>query len=98
MDYIVNSLAKYELYVARYYYSRGAYLAAVNRAQQAVLDFQTSPTTEEALYIMVQSYDRLGLPELRDDANRVFEKNFPNSTYPKTGIRGSEKAWWHFWS
>ncbi len=98
MDYIVNSLAKYELYVARYYYKRGAYLAAVNRAQQAVLDFQTSPTTEEALYIMVQSYDRLGLPELRDDANRVFEKNFPNSTYPKTGIRGNEKAWWHFWS
>lgn len=98
MDYIVNSLAQYELYVARYYYKRGAYMAAVNRAQQAVTDFQTSPTTEEALFIMVQGYDKLGLPQLRDDANRVFEKNFPNSRYPKTGIGGEAKPWWRFWS
>lgn len=98
MDYIVNSLAQYELYVARYYFKRGAYLAAVNRAQQAVADFQTSPSTEEALYIMVLSYDKLGLSTLRDDANRVFELNFPNSTLPKTGLRGISKAWWHLWS
>jgi outer membrane protein assembly factor BamD len=97
MDYIVNSLAQYEVHVARYYYKRGAYLAAVNRAQQAVNDFQTSPAVEEALYIMVQSYERLGLPTLRDDANRVFEKNFPNSTLPQRGI-GSSPRWWHFWS
>ncbi len=98
MDYIVNSLAEYELYVARYYFRRGAYLAAANRAQQAISDFQTSPSTEEALYILVQSYDRLQLPTLRDDANRVFVKNFPNSALPKTGLRGAPKAWWHFWS
>ena len=98
MDYIANSLAKYELYVARYYFRRGAYVAAVNRAQQAVTDFQTSPTTEEALFIMVQSYDRLGLVALRDDANRVFELNFPNSTLPKTGLPSNSRAWWHFWS
>ena len=40
MNYIVNSLAAYEVHVARYYYSRGAYVAAVNRAQQAVQEFQ----------------------------------------------------------
>ncbi len=98
MDYIVNSLAEYELYVARYYFRRGAYLAAANRAQQAIIDFQTSPSTEEALFILVQSYDRLNLTTLRDDANRVFVKNFPDSTLPKTGLRGAQKAWWHFWS
>jgi outer membrane protein assembly factor BamD len=31
MNYIVNSLAQYEVHVARYYYSRGAYLAAIAR-------------------------------------------------------------------
>ena len=36
MDYIVNSLADYEVHVARYYFRRGAYVAAANRAQQAV--------------------------------------------------------------
>jgi outer membrane protein assembly factor BamD len=98
MDYIVNSLADYELHVARYYFRRGAYVAAVNRAQQAVVDFNGAPATEEALYIMVQSYERLGLDTLRDDANRVFQKNFPNSSFPANGLRRSGKSWWHIWN
>ena len=79
MDYIVNSLAAYEVHVARYYFRRGAYVAAANRAQQAVLEFQQSPAVEEALYIMAQSYDRLGLTQLRDDADRVLRTSFPNT-------------------
>ena len=79
MNYIVNSLAAYEVHVARYYFRRGAYVAAANRAQQAVHEFQQSPATEEALYIMAQSYDRLGLTQLRDDADRVLQANFPNT-------------------
>jgi outer membrane protein assembly factor BamD len=98
MDYILNILAEYELHVARYYFRRGAYVAAVNRAQQAVIDFEGAPATEEALYIMVQSYDRLGLETLRDDANRVFVTNFPNSKLPSEGLRRSGKAWWHIWN
>jgi outer membrane protein assembly factor BamD len=98
MDYILNTLAEYELYVARYYFRRGAFVAAVNRAQQAVVDFEGAPATEEALYIMVQSYDRLGLETLRDDANRVFVQNFPNSRLPSEGLRRSGKAWWHIWN
>jgi outer membrane protein assembly factor BamD len=81
MRYIVNSLAAYEVHVARYYYRRGAYLAAVNRAQQTLSEFQQAPAAEEALSIMVQSYDKLGLVPLRDDAARVLRKNFPNSTF-----------------
>ena len=61
MDYIVNALAEYEVHVARYYYRRGAYLAAANRAQQTVREFQQTPSVEEALYILAQSYDKLGL-------------------------------------
>jgi outer membrane protein assembly factor BamD len=98
MNYIINSLAEYELYVARYYFRRGAYVAAVNRAQQAVVDYQGAPASEEALYIMVQGYDRLGLETLRDAANRVFQTNFPNSTYPSQGLRRGGKAWWHIWN
>ncbi|MCU0965590.1 MAG: outer membrane protein assembly factor BamD [Burkholderiaceae bacterium] len=98
MDYILNTLAEYELHVARYYFRRGAFVAAVNRAQQAVVDFEGAPATEEALYIMVQGYDRLGLETLRDDANRVFVTNFPNSKLPSEGLRRTGKAWWHIWN
>lgn len=97
MDYLVNTLASYEVHVARYYFLRGAYVAAANRAQQAVIDFEGAPATEEALFIMVQSYDRLGLSTLRDDADRVFRASFPDSRLPQTGIRRQRKAWWHVW-
>lgn len=98
MAYITNSLADYELHVARYYFRRGAFVASANRASQAVIDFQTSPSTEEALYILVLSYDRLGLDKLRDDTRRVFDKNYPNSTLPKTGLRMDSSAWWQVWN
>lgn len=97
MNYIVNSLAAYEVHVARYYYRRGAYVAAANRAQQAVQEFQQSPSSEEALFILVQSYDQLGLTQLRDDAKRVMETNFPNSTVARTGVTGRKSRWWQLW-
>ena len=81
MAFIVNSLAEYEVHVARYYYRRGAYVAAANRAQQAVREFQGSAAVEEALGILVQSYARLGLTQLRDDAERVLRKNYPESRF-----------------
>lgn len=81
MIYIVNSLAEYELHVARYYFRRGAYVAAANRAQRAVREYEQTPSAEEALSLMARSYDRLGLVELRDDAVRVLRTNFPGSAY-----------------
>lgn len=97
MNYIVNSLAAYEVHVARYYYRRGAYLAAANRAQQAVNEFRSSPAVEEALYLMVMSYDRLGLPALRDDARRVLVANYPDSALLSGGLRRTDKPWWQLW-
>ncbi|MEK8050541.1 outer membrane protein assembly factor BamD [Ideonella sp. DXS22W] len=97
MDYIVNSLAEYEVHVARYYYRRSAFLAAANRAQLAVKEYQGAPAIEEALFILVASYDKLGLTALRDDAERVMKKNYPNSRHYKDGIRLPEQAWWQFW-
>lgn len=97
MNYIVNSLAAYEVHVARYYFRRGAYVAAANRAQQAVQEYQQSPAIEEALYIMAQSYDRLGLTQLRDDAQRVLKASFPDSPFLTQGYRPADKPWWQLW-
>lgn len=97
MTYIVNALAQYEVHVARYYYSRGAYVAAVNRAQEAVADYRDVPAIEEALYILVRSYDALGMTKLRDDARRVMEKSYPNSAYLAHGFQGNRQPWWKFW-
>lgn len=97
MDYIVHSLAAYEVHVARYYLRRGAYVAAANRAQTAVTEFQSSPSTEEALYILVQAYDKLELTTLRDDAERVLRKNYPDSRFLTQGLAAGKRAWWQLW-
>jgi len=97
MNYIVNSLAQSEVYVARYYYERGAYLAAINRAQTAIVDYQGVPALEEALFLMVKSYDALGMTALRDDTQRVLEKNYPQTPYLVQGGKAKNDPWWKIW-
>jgi outer membrane protein assembly factor BamD len=97
MDYIVNALAEYELHVSRYYFRRGAYVAAVNRAQQVLLEFPQAPSTEEALFLMVSSYQQLGLDALSKDTQRVLEKNFPQSRFLGGSAAQAKKSWWQFW-
>lgn len=97
MTYIVNSLAQYEVHVARYYYTRNAYVAAINRAQTAVSDYQNVPASEEALYIMMLSYDALKLTQLRDDTKRVLERNFPKSEFLARGFKPKDSPWWKLW-
>lgn len=87
VTWLVSTLAQNEVHVAQYYYERGAYLAAANRAQTVVTDFQGVAIAEKALYIMYLSYEKLNLPQLRDDAKRVLDQNFPNSKYYKQGLK-----------
>lgn len=97
MTYTINSLALYEVHVARYYFSRGAYVAAANRAQTAINDYREVPAHEEALYILYKSYDALGMMQLRDDAKRVLVASFPSSSYVTQGFKPQASPWWKFW-
>ena len=97
MKYLVNALAQYDVHVAKYYLRRKAYLAAVNRAQSAVKEYPDAPAIEEALFVLIKSYDAMGMTDLRDDTNRVFVQNFPKSTYLQ-GKDVKQKAWWQFWN
>ena len=97
MRYLVNALASYEVHVARYYMKRTAYVAAANRAQYAVEHYPQSPAVEEAFFILIRAYDSLGLDDLRDSAERVMRKNFPNSAYYKPGGVTRNAPWWRIW-
>lgn len=97
MTYIVNSLAQYNVHVARYYFDRGAYVAAVSRAQSAIQDYPSAPANEEALYILTRSYEALGLTQLSSDAQRVLDASYPQSELPKHGFKAKSSPWWQFW-
>jgi outer membrane protein assembly factor BamD len=81
MRYLVNAQAQAEVNVARFYFTRKAYLAAIQRSQTVVRDFQRSPAVEEALFLMARSYDELNLRDLRADTERVLALNYPKSRY-----------------
>jgi outer membrane protein assembly factor BamD len=97
MTYLVGSLARYEVNVARYYYSRGAYVAAINRAQAAITDYREVPAVEDALWILIQSYDQLGMKDLASDSRRVMVKSFPKGKYANNTEPVTERPWWKLW-
>lgn len=97
LRYLVTALARYEIHVARYYMRRGAPLAAANRAQSAITTYPNTAVQEEALFIMVKAYEMMGLTDLRDDAKKVLDRNFPNSQIVRNNGPVSNDPWWKLW-
>jgi outer membrane protein assembly factor BamD len=97
MTYLMNKISEYELHVARFYMRRAAYVAALNRAKFVIENYSQSVHQEEALVLMVSCYDRLGIKDLRDDTERVLEKNYPNTKFNAQKIIENKAEWWEFW-
>jgi outer membrane protein assembly factor BamD len=91
--YLRNRLAEYEINVARYYYKRGAYDAAAQRAQRTIEEYDGAPAVQDALEIMIDCYKRLGLKDLQNNVEQVYQANYHEDS--KRGIR--RHAWWHIW-
>src|SRR5688572_20119484 len=97
LRFLLNMLAGNEVHVARYYMKRGAFVAAANRAQYAIQHYPQAPAVEDAMGVLWQAYDALGMTDLRDATGRVLAKNFPTSGYLK-GITPRKKVpWWRIW-
>jgi outer membrane protein assembly factor BamD len=104
MIYLRNNMAEYELHVADYYLRRKAYVAAANRGEHVVENYQRTPSVPGALVIMVRAYRKLGVADLEADAMRVLRINYPDN--PDIALledpRGYEVArqgpsFWKFW-
>ena len=76
--YLKNRLAAYENVVASFYLERDAYVAALNRAKEALETYHGADSGAESLRIMIAAYEGLGMNSLADDARRVLQKNFAN--------------------
>ena len=81
MDYLLNLMAESEINIARFYYKRGAYVAAANRAKYVIDHYQRTPAVEDALGIQAMAYKRMGMKQLAGDTLRVLQLNFPGSHY-----------------
>lgn len=97
MSKLVDALAGNEMAIARYYMQRGAYVAAVNRAQDIIRHYRNTRHIEEALAISELAYQRLNKPKLSEDARRVLQQNFPNSPYLQQEWKKNSGPWWGYW-
>ena len=77
MIYLRDLLARYEVHVANYYFSRKAYLAAANRGRFVVENYQRTTAVPDALAVMVQAYTLLGMQAQADDALLTLRNNYP---------------------
>lgn len=80
MVFLQNRLAAYENHVADYYLRRGAYIAALNRAKNALEEYNGTQSNAKSLKIMEKAYEKLGMYDLAADARRVLELNFPEES------------------
>jgi len=100
MVYLRNMFAEHEINIAQFYYDRQAYVAAVNRCYNVLLNYQQSPQVADALLIMVESYHKLGLDDASQNALNTLALNFPNSEQYKKAegvLPKEQKPWYKFW-
>ena len=98
MARLVSAIGGSEMHIARYYMKRGAWLAAVNRAQNVITEYSNTGHNEEALAISMVAYGKLGMKDLADGSRRVLALNFPKSKYLSEPWRAREQSWWKFWN
>ena len=94
MIFLRNRVAEHENHIASYYYERGAYAAAISRAAYTLQVFDGAPAIEDTLRIMVDSYRKLGMYDLADDAERVMAASFPDAEKPAPV---EDDPWYQFW-
>ena len=75
--FLKTRMAAYENHVADYYLRRGAYVAALNRAKNALEEYNGAPGNRESLRIMAEAYEQLGMSDLAADTRRVLDLNYP---------------------
>ncbi len=83
--YIKNQIARNELYIARYYSKRSAHVAAIERVKYMLENYGGTPSTEEGIIILIDSYNDLGMEDMAYDSARVLEKNYPAYKISKSG-------------
>lgn len=75
MIYLRNRIAAHEVSVVRFYVKRGAWVAASKRAENIIFEFPGAPATADALLLLQQSYEKLGLKPQIEEVRQLVAAN-----------------------
>lgn len=76
--YLRNEMARHELEVARFYFKRSAYPAAINRIDYLMAHYDGAPVVPDALALQARAYEALDMPDMARDTRRVLAANWPD--------------------
>ena len=94
MIHLRNRLADYDLYVAQYYVTRGAWVAAARRSKEIIEQYDGAPAVRDSLAILIQSYEQLGMKELAAQTREIYAANYGGTADKVVPV---SKPWWRIW-
>lgn len=107
LDLTRDHLAGKQMTIGRYYLGQKQYLAAVNRFQNVVDEYQTTTHVPEALLRLTEAYWALGLVEEANKTAAVLGHNYPGTDWytdayrivaaPDAEDAGRAKSGWLDW-
>jgi outer membrane protein assembly factor BamD len=105
LDLTYDHLAGKTMEIGRYYLRQNHYLAAINRFQEVIDNYQKTTHVPEALHRLTEAYLALGLTEDARRSAAVLGHNFPGSEWyidsfeivEQTQIRPRDEPWYKIW-
>jgi len=79
--FLRNAMANHEVYIAKYYLKRGAFVASSERAKYMLETYPGAPASKDALIVLIDSYNKLGSAELALETAEVLTTNYDNYKY-----------------
>lgn len=76
MIYLRNMFAQHELNVAKFYFKRKMYVAAIERASYLVKNYPQAPSVQKALIIMYRSNMALGFDDAAKEVMTIYQATY----------------------
>ncbi len=96
MVYLRNLFAEHEINVAKFYLSRGANVAVINRCEYVLTNYRHSPQTADAFALMYKAYNKMGMHQQAQDSLALLAKNFPGSKQLTFATTKYHRPWYSY--
>ena len=90
---IIDQLAAKEMYIGRYYMKNEKWIAAINRFQFVIKNYDQTVYIEEALHRLVEIYYKIGLLEEAKKTAAVLGYNYGSGEWYKNSYRVFNKTY-----
>ncbi|AWX14514.1 outer membrane protein assembly factor BamD [Mergibacter septicus] len=75
MKYIIETVARHQLYIVKFYQKRKAYVAVINRALALLRQYPETEAAYQVLPILINAYQAIHIPNLAERFEQILQAN-----------------------